>query len=89
MKAEADTVERARAWDDAKAKQKTEISRVNAKAVEWAVAESKERLWEKSNDVHMESADASSKIKVKAEAEREKIEKTDVGARVKAEAEIK
>ena len=32
MKAEAETVERARAWAEAKAKEKTEIDRVNAEA---------------------------------------------------------
>ena len=51
MKAEADTVERARAWAEAKAKYKAEISRVNAEAGERAMTEAEARVREKANAV--------------------------------------
>ena len=50
-KVEADNVKRARAWTEAKAKEKAEIARVNDKARERARVEDGERVREKYNDV--------------------------------------
>ena len=47
----ADTGERTRAWDEAKAKEKAEISTIAAATREKAEAEDKARLREKANSV--------------------------------------
>ena len=66
---EAETVERARYWYEAKAKEKTEIARVNAEARERTRAEDNARVREKTNAVQMEASETVAKIRAKAEAE--------------------
>ena len=44
-------MERARAWAEAKKKEKAEIDRVDVEAREWARAEDKAKVIEKANDV--------------------------------------
>ena len=44
-------MERARAWSEAKEKEKAEINRVDVETREWTRAESKARLREKANAV--------------------------------------
>ena len=50
-KAEAETVEKARVWDEAKEKWKAEIDRVDVEAREWSGSEAKARVREKANAV--------------------------------------
>ena len=57
-KAEAETVERARASTESKTKDKAEISRVNDAARERLIAESKARVREKNNDVQRAASEA-------------------------------
>ena len=57
-KAEAETVERARAWIEYKATDNAEISRVNAEARERPSAESKATVRKKNNDVQRAAAEA-------------------------------
>ena len=72
MKAEADTVERSRAWAEAKAKEKAEIARVNTEARDRAREEAKARVWEKNDAVQRAAAEASVRIISKAETRRAK-----------------
>ena len=50
-KAEAETVEKARVWDEAKEKWKAEIDRVDVEARERSGSEAKARVREKANAV--------------------------------------
>ena len=65
-------MERARAWAEAKVKDKADISGVNTEAQETAREESKARVREKNNVVQRSASEASVKIRAKAEAERSK-----------------
>ena len=51
-------MERARAWAKSKEKEKAEINRVDVEAREWARAEAKSRVREKSNSVHRSAVEA-------------------------------
>ena len=68
IKAEAETVERARAWVKANAEDKVDITRVNAESRERARTEAKEIVREKTNDIQRVAAEAAAKIRVNAEA---------------------
>ena len=68
IKAEAETVERARAWVKSKAEDKVDITRVNAEYRERARTEAKERARDKTNAIQRVAAEAAAKIRVKAEA---------------------
>ena len=59
-----------------KAKEKTEIARVNAKAWERAREEAKTKVWEKNNAVRRTAEEAAAKVRFKAKAERAKKERT-------------
>ena len=61
-------MENARAWAKAKAKEKAEIAKVNAKDMESARAEVKERAREKTYYVQRAAAESASNIRAKARA---------------------
>ena len=89
VKSKDESVERARVWDEANAKKKAKIARVNAEAREGAYAKVKVWVTGKSNAVHLAAAEAISNIRAKAEDERGKKEREEAEEWAKDEAEIK
>ena len=71
-KVEDETVEGARAWEEAKSRDKKETTRVNADARDRARAKVKTRVKEETNDIQREAAETATKIRVKGDAKRAK-----------------
>ena len=67
---EGETVEGARAWEEAKSRDKKETTRVNAEARERVKAEVKTIVKEKTNDIQRKAAETATKIRVKGDSER-------------------
>ena len=90
-KAEYEDTERAKAWYEAKAKEKAEISRITDKASEMAEAEAEEeaRVTEKSYAAKRAAEEAAAEIIVKVESEISKRPLVIERRKSKAEAYIK